>query len=167
MKTRSRHTIARQFFDATEQDDAAFLQSLSTLLRTGQRPPSNEPDQPDILRQLSDSVSEEAPEYAPAPLDSATCTVGEALKQFLDSEKLSTREASKKLGISPEQMEALIAEMMPLTSATVPSVAQFFGTAYNLKPLTLRQWLITGLRYHEMEQTEHGPTRIAARKKKP
>lgn len=161
------HTLARKFFEAAERDDDTFLQALVSLLRGAQASPSKRTEQPIFVQQQSQFVAEETPPYNAAPLDSATCTVGEALKLFLDSEELSTREAANKLGISPEQMEVLIAEIMPLTNATVPSVAQFFGTTYNLKPLTLRQWLITGLRYHEIQKTEHRPTRIAARKKKP
>jgi hypothetical protein len=105
--------------------------------------------------------------YDASPIDAAPCTVGEAMQEFLDSNKLSTDEAAKQLGVSPDHLQSIVAEMMPLTTATVPSVAQFFGTKYGLPPLTLRQWLITGLRDREMKNTEHDPARIAARKKKP
>lgn len=167
MKTRPLHPTARQFFDATEKDDNTFLQSLTALLRRPKRSPSEDQARPAFLRQFSENVSEEPAEYDAAPIDTAPCTVGEALRQFLDSNGLSMDEAAKQLGISADQMQSLIAEMMPLTSTTVPSVAQFFSTKYPLQALTLRQWLITGLRDLEIKKTEHSPTRVAARKKKP
>jgi hypothetical protein len=46
-------------------------------------------------------------------------------------------------------------------------VAKLFAREFNLPELTLRQWLITGLRQLEMKDSEHRPTRIAARRKKP
>jgi hypothetical protein len=169
MRNRPLHPIARQFFDATKKDDGTFLQSIAALLHAAKRFPREEESVPamQFLRKISDEVKEEPGVYDASPIDTAPCTVGEALQQFLDSNKLSMDEATKQLGISADQMQSLIAEMMPLTSATVPSVAQFFGTKYGLPPLTLRQWLITGLRDREMKNTEHDPARIAARKKKP
>lgn len=170
MKRRVRHPIIRQLLDTTKKDDETFLKSLAALLR------------PVIPQQLSDRVAEESAGYGAAPpagtaaggLDKAPCTVGEALRQVLDSKGMSLArlpvgrdDAAKKLGISADRMQSLIEEMMPLTSATVPHVAQFFSAKYGLNALMLRQWLITGLRELEMKNTEHSSTRIAARKKKP
>jgi len=171
MKSRQSQSFIQQFFDATEKDDATFLRSLRALLRKGERTPLQEPQ---VLRQLSASVSEPAAQYDAASLDAAPCTVGEALQQFLDSNTLGIDEAAQQLGISTAHMQALTAEMMPLTSKTVPAVALFFGERYRAATLTLRQWLITGLRDVEMRRAEqaspHKPppasTRIAARRKK-
>lgn len=167
MKTRPRHSIAQQFFDATERDDDTFLRSLAAILRIAKRPPAESEADSTILRQLSDTVAEEPAPYDAASLDNAPYTVGEALQQFLKSNSVRVDDAARQLGIPPAQMQSLVEEMMPLTGATVPAVARFFGAIYGLKTLTLRQWLITGLRELEMKSSEHGCTRIAARRKKP
>jgi hypothetical protein len=171
MKSRQSQSFIQQFFDATEKDDATFLRSLRALLRKGERTPLQELQ---VLRQLSASVSEPAAQYDAASLDAAPCTVGEALQQFLDSNTLGIDDAAKHLGISTAQMHTLLAEMMPLTSTTVPTVAQFFHEKYGVPTLTLRQWLVTGLRDVEIQRVEQGSprkpvpasTRIAARRKK-
>jgi hypothetical protein len=171
MKSQQLHWLIQQFFDATEKDNATFLQSLRALLHKGKRMPLEEPQ---VLRQLSASVAEPAGQYDAASLDGAPCTVGEALQQFLDSNALGIDDAAKHLGISTAQMHTLLAEMMPLTSTTVPTVAQFFREKYGVPALTLRQWLVTGLRDVEIQRVEQGSprkpvpasTRIAARRKK-
>lgn len=169
MKNRHLHPIAQQFFDATQGDDGTFLQSITSLLRTAKRSPAEDEAtsaESDLFK-LADGVREEPGVYEASLIDAAPCTVGEVLQEFLNSNKLSMDEAARQLGISPDQLQSIAAEMMPLTTATVPSVAKFFGTKYGMPPLTLRQWLITGLRVREMRNTKHDPARIAARKKKP
>lgn len=183
MNTKPRNPLLQQFFDSLEKSDDEFLENLSNLLRAAKQSSVSKEEPAPLLRQIDLSVAdrksswEERVSHNAQPsqrdksqrdkLDMARHTVGEALQQFLASNRMSPDDAARRLSITTERMQQLTEEMMPLTSKTVPGVARFFGREFGLPELTLRQWLITGLRELEIKDTEHGPTRIAARRKKP
>ncbi len=190
MSTRSLHPLVQQFFRSLERSEEEFLESLSNLLREVKQSSVSKEEpaparfiEPPFLPQIDLSVADrrspweerasynahtsQRDESQGDELDTAPHTVGEALQQFLGSNRMSPEEAARRLGITTEQMQQIADGMMPLTSKTVPGVARFFAREFGLPQaeLTLRQWLITGLRELEMKDTEHNPTRIAARKK--
>lgn len=148
--------IAEQFFDAAAHSDEAFLEALAMLFRP---------------KRGAMVVSESRPLYAPASktaeLDAAPFTVADALREYLHANDLDAEKAAHQLKIPTVLMQKLLDEMMPLTDKTVPGVARFLSTTTGAPALKLRQWLITGLRDLQMKGSEHRPTRIAARRKKP
>lgn len=176
MSTRSLHPLLQQFFDSLEKSDDEFLVSLSTLLRAAKQSSANNKETAPMLRQIDLTVTEERTPYDTQAsrrdksqrdkLDTARHTIGEALQQFLASNRMSPDDAARRLGITTEQVQQLADEMMPLTSDTVAGVARFFGLKFGLPELTLRHWLITGLRELEIKESEHRSKRMAARRKR-
>lgn len=161
--------LARRFFAAAKKNDEAFLRELTRLFRIagkrhgGENAAIGERHPADSASVVRERTSAPRLQYSN---DTASCTVGEALRQYLNLNNIPTAEAAEQLKISVESMQELLSEMMPLTSSTVGGVAQFFNSEYRIPALTLRQWLITGLRDCELRASEQGTVRLAARSKK-
>lgn len=167
MSTTQRHPLIQQFFDSLNRDDDSFLHSLVALLRTARKSDAHTEEPTPLFSVHEMHVAEETPPYGTQALDASGYTVGQAVQQFLVSNTMSIDDAARQLSVAPEIFQQIVDDMMPLTTETVPGVAKLFAREFNLPELTLRQWLITGLRQLEMKDSEHRPTRIAARRKKP
>lgn len=172
--------LIQQFFDATEKDDPTFLRALVTLVRAAKspaRPLGDRTARSAESAPITLSAVREAPSHyrVKESLDDASFTVGQALTHYLHTTGISKQDAAAQLAITSEYMDTLLANEIPITSSTVAGAAKFFATLYPLNALTLRQWLITGLRDLEIRHTEQSAppharppasTRIAARRKK-
>jgi hypothetical protein len=165
---RKKSTLIERFFQAAEESDEAFFKALNELMQSTKAQPQLSTTSDGANTDLMKTVRETTGLYGDsASLDNAPFTVGEAMRQMLKVNGWTVPQAAKRLGVSDEVMKNLFEEMMPLSSGTVPGVAKFFSTEYRIaNPQTLREWLITGLRFLEMQSSQPSSLRHAARRKK-
>jgi len=151
--------LIERFFQAAEESDEMFLKALQELSRSAESHTSHEARFEGFYRKgiaQARTIRETIAQYGDSvSLDNAPFTVGEAVHQMLKINSWTVSQAAKKLGVSDEVVKSLLEEMMPLSSATVPDIAQFFSAEYGItNSQILREWLITGLRFLEIESSQ-------------